>query len=737
MPEMLSFISANWLLPLWNKLIEIRSKREQQLSEISDNFEDPFAIAHFYVEPKCQHHNPADYNEVEPISFVRCPVFDTVNDFLNREFLVSDGRNQMFILGDAGMGKTSLFLMLKLAHLTSFWPKKYNCELLKLETDTIARIEQLSDKRNTILLLDALDEDPLGFGRVEERLIELLTATRHFRRVIISCRTQYFPSGDDDPFDRPGRIEVGGFVCPMIFLSLFDDYQVEEYLHKRFSKGETEKLTRSRSVIEKMESLRFRPLLLAHIEDIIDSPEHAWNEYSIYRALVLTWLLREEVRFRGLKGKPVNAAALWAACTGIAFFMQENGKRFVTPDELKTLIRSIPEVKHLKHFDIGGRSLLNLNSKGEYRFSHYTTQEFLIAHAIVLKKIDGSEMGIRMTDQIINFLAASPAAPLHLNFCNFSGCDLTRLNLAQAEALRAVFTKANLRGMDLTEANLSEADLSQADLSGAKLLGARLIGARGEGADLSGSILSGADLSNADFTGSVFNNCSLYRTVFRGAKLDGASFVGQSLEQVDFSGASLKRCNLRKHVLTTTTFEKADLEGADLSESDISNVNLLGANLSHANLTKASLTGAILKHARIDGAILDGVDFGRVDLQGVDLKHVNLGSAIIERSTIQALIVAGVSLSGCKLNKYDLRYANLSRVNMRDANFTGVDLYGAVLYQADLSGADMRDAQLEGADLRGAYYSRDTKLPDMFFPYNEGMLLRERSVSRRNIRDQA
>lgn len=70
------------------------------------------------------------------------------------------GHTQLFILSDAGMGKTSLLLMLKLAHLFSFWPKRYNCLLLKLGPDTLERLRAHPNKGDTVLLLDALDEDP-------------------------------------------------------------------------------------------------------------------------------------------------------------------------------------------------------------------------------------------------------------------------------------------------------------------------------------------------------------------------------------------------------------------------------------------------------------------------------------------------------------------------------------------------------------------------------------------------
>lgn len=52
---------------------------------------------------------------------------------------------------------------------------------------------------------------------------ELLDATANFRRVAISFRTQFFPEGENDPFCRLGKLEIGGHVCPTVYLSPFTE----------------------------------------------------------------------------------------------------------------------------------------------------------------------------------------------------------------------------------------------------------------------------------------------------------------------------------------------------------------------------------------------------------------------------------------------------------------------------------------------------------------------------------
>lgn len=239
MLDYLTFIKPEWIATLWQTLRKISGERARELTRLADLFGNVELLARYYVEPNCQNDNPADFDEEEPVPYVTTPVFRVLNTFFNREFKVSDdGRSQMFILADAGMGKTSLLAILKLTHLMSFWPKKYKCELLKIGPSTDTDIERIEDKNHTILLLDALDEDPSAWGYLDSRLARLLALTTNFRRTVITCRTQFFPREDVAKIGVGERIAIGGFRCPVVFLSLFDELQVDQYLQRRFSAEE-------------------------------------------------------------------------------------------------------------------------------------------------------------------------------------------------------------------------------------------------------------------------------------------------------------------------------------------------------------------------------------------------------------------------------------------------------------------------------------------------------------------
>jgi hypothetical protein len=83
--------------------------------------------------------------------------------------------------------------------------------------------------------------------------------------------------------------------------------------------------------------------------------------------------------------------------------------------------------------------------------------------------------------------------------CSLSGIDYSGSfkNFSGANLLKSILRNANLSGLNLSKANLSEASLDGANLTDANLTGVNLTGANLGGANLSGANLTDADLSGA------------------------------------------------------------------------------------------------------------------------------------------------------------------------------------------------------------------------------------------------
>lgn len=89
---------------------------------------------------------------------------------------------------------------------------------------------------------------------------------------------------------------------------------------------------------------------------------------------------------------------------------------------------------------------------------------------------------------------------------DWSGCDLTHLDLSNAKLANANLRGAKLISTDLREADLSGADLTEAVLGGADLRGANLSDADLSGASMVKAHLAGTNLERARLDGALYNN---------------------------------------------------------------------------------------------------------------------------------------------------------------------------------------------------------------------------------------
>ena len=667
--EVSSFIStkvATKLIKVLSKVLKNSvDKRNQELIKMNDVFGNCEELSRFYVQPHCQQVNPADELEDETISSIRAGVFETINKFFNRDIINRDGASQMFVLADAGMGKTSLLMMLKLSHLMAFWPKGYECELLKLGPSTLDEINRIENKTQTVLLLDSLDEDSqCKTGGTAERLTKILEVSTTFYRVIITCRTQFFPQTAESAFNTMGKISFNNYDCPLIYLSLFTNEQVDAYLEKRYPRRfkfltngfNNPKQKEAKLAIRAVNSLQFRPFLLSHIETLLESHNKGGTEYDLYRGLVETWLNREVRKLRQFHEKVVNKEDLLKACVWLAETMQRQGTHTLTVKHLINLchressivlLNSPAErvVESVNHFDIGTNSLLNRNSYGDFRLAHLSIREFLVVYGIEHGFIEDKSHPFNKTDKMLNFIKAVNQSEVGKFFNDEKGYLLTGFKLSN---------KNQLLGFDLRYASLEHADLKNALLT-------RM--------DLESSKLQHADLRNADL-----RLANLSKANLSGANLSRANLRGACLKEAILKGAILKGASLEDAIL-----DDADLREAELSPFETSDNLLIETNLINVSLARADLTRAKLQYS---------------DLREANLKGTKLVSAMFY----------GANVSMAQLNNADFKSSILTKANLEDSDLTGADLSGADLTGAILKGAimtncDITDAHLSSTDI--------------------------------------
>ena len=283
---------------------------------------------------------------------------------------------------------------------------------------------------------------------------------------------------------------------------------------------------------------------------------------------------------------------------------------------------------------------------------------------------------------------------------DFTGADLSDLDLRGAN-----FSGAWLESANLARSNLSGADFSRAVLAHADLKQAIAVGGRFAEANLGKAGLSGTVFDDADLRGAVLSGCQLAETQMRRAQLSGAQLLDTRWGIADWSGVHAVRQLFYKLDLKGLILAEADLRGCSFVECDLGGCDLRVANLQGASFVNCKLDNARLAGVQAEGAVFaQGCSLAGADLRDARLERSNLGETNLDGAKLMRARLDGANLGFASLAGADLRLASaksaiLRKAVLRHAAMAGADLSGAVMQHADLRGADLRRSSLFGADL--------------------------------------
>ncbi len=357
----------------------------------------------YYIEPDCQSLDPAGTEEPRLTLATKQRLFAFVDDTLSGQ----TQHRYIIVLADTGMGKSSFLLNYYARHLRRT-RLKFDIALIPLGIPGVnERISELKNPEETVLFLDALDEDTLAIKDHAERLRVILDLTRKFRKIIITCRTQFFPKDEEIPKET-GIVKVaprdagerGDHLFHKLYLSPFTDKQVEVYLNRRYSFWQREKRKKAREMVEKVPNLTARPMLLSYINDLVLSDnEEVYYSFELYEKMVDAWLVREEGVFKKIKKESLLKFSEQLAVDLYLNREQRGAERIPRGDVIALANQwDIP----LDNWQLTGRSLLNRDAVGNHKFAHRSIMEYLI----VKRFIDGDRTCAKTewTDQMKTFL---------------------------------------------------------------------------------------------------------------------------------------------------------------------------------------------------------------------------------------------------------------------------------------------------------------------------------------------
>lgn len=508
-PDVLSKVEAGLIVALILGAIEyVRSKlRSHKLLNRLE--EDRYTSAEIkkkavnnrvtYVRPDCQDNNPADPGP----SVNRRPIFQAVDWLLGSD----QPARLMLILADTGMGKSAFLERYYAYHWRSPGrSKQFKPIVISLNgLDANELIDQIGPQARgeTVLLLDALDEDNAAIENFANRLDDLVRLANKFHGVVITCRTQFLtgtswvpeeidlepPSGPIPLIGGPDR------RVRRLYLSQFSDEQVKKYLAARFPYCIHPTLrVRARRAAQRFRDLVSRPLLLTFIQYLASSTKKPMYSFEVYRIIVESWLEREKSKNR-LTFPPEN---LLRFSEEFAASLFATSRDRIPAAELQSMAERLGVGPLLR--DLHERSLLHNDAEGNWKFAHRSIMEYLIVVATSELKDPPDLGGQPWTYQMLGFAREM----LISGECKrMPGADLHGLNLKGVDLSGVVLSGANLSGADLSDsrlvgANLSDSRLSKSDLSDANLTEANLTNANLDLANLLGALLDRTDLRGVD-----------------------------------------------------------------------------------------------------------------------------------------------------------------------------------------------------------------------------------------------
>ena len=378
-------------------------KTKKDLHPLIDKKEVNSAIK-FYVETKGQNVSPG--NESEPKNNYAFTLKKDLIPFYIKAIKDEDNDIRHYlILADSGMGKSTFLINMYLKYTKIFFPYKYKMKLIPLAyPDADKLIEEIQDQSSTILLLDGLDEDPQAWPNYRERIEILAKKTYKFRKIFLTSRTQFFPSESKEPHEtglfKYSQNEDTQHYFRKIYLSPFDDNDVNKYLGKKYPfylPWKIKKRIRANQIVALCPYLMVRPMLLSYIDSLVDDEGTAeitskqrkrshLQTSDIYETLIERWIVRESKRIE-VSRRDHFIKNMYKFSEDLALFLFTNNKGKLTISKEDAINFASTNQINLTNLELTGKSLLNRDANGDYKFAHKSILEFFLAtHAVENKE---------------------------------------------------------------------------------------------------------------------------------------------------------------------------------------------------------------------------------------------------------------------------------------------------------------------------------------------------------------
>jgi rod shape-determining protein MreB and related proteins len=582
-------------------------------------------VTRHYVRSSCSSVDPTHEAEIRHVVATHEDLFTVVDRLL----ATPSSHRHILLLADSGMGKTSFVINYYARNMQR--RRRHRLAVVPLGIpEALAEIDKIENKRDTVLFLDAFDEDTKAIEDYASRLSQIMAACAQFRRVLVTCRTQFFPSDAEIPLHTGLPIVIprplgqsGTYAFTRLYLSPLSDEQVEAFLRRRFPWFMFLRRRNARTVVHRIPLLSVRPMLLAYLPDALKADAAITRASQVYEVMVEAWLERERRWFEraGLRfdNRRVRCVSETLA-TDMYVNRQRRGSEMLTRNELADIVSKHYEALELSTFK--SRSLLNRDAEGSLKFAHRSILEYLFVTGFLRRDLD----------LMPPFMRTDPAPG--------ASCAWT-------DAMKAFVVEM------IVDSRALPSDAPRG---------------RFEGVDLSGCILQGADLRGM---------------CFDGTRLSGANLSGALLSQCSFKRADLRNASLTRADLTGADFSNADLSEADLRDAIDEGIVLEGATVVGLLRSARRVVAAELQASSIgflrrgpDVAVQVGTSFTRIFIAGSGIRLCEPSVVLFDRAAAKSIAF------GREAEELHRRHPNRSLVQpVEDGAISNPALFGWMLEQ--------------------------------------------------------
>lgn len=374
------------VVTLLNKFVfkPLREKRKYVRSHVDSGFNELLSQKNgrYYIDACFQNIPPNHFPDImDSVRSVSSQ--NMIKKYLADIFVENNSGSPLYcVLGGSGMGKTSFLVNVLKAYVKKYSVKKrpYDIALIDLANESyMDKINSIPSPQNTIILLDALDENPQAVANYDMFISTLEKAIAPFRIVVLTCRTQFFPDEEHEP--KQSKLKNNGkskgfYGYTRHYISPFTDNDVDKYLRKKY-RFNFRKRQAANKIVRQCVSFTHRPLLLTYIDSLIDTKKDYDTVLDVYETLINQWLERDtnrqdnqiELKTKLMTLSQIAAIRMYDNFTAKGYCLDENEINILLAEQ------GMNNIDYL----VKGRSLLNRDALGVWKFAHKSFLEFFLA----------------------------------------------------------------------------------------------------------------------------------------------------------------------------------------------------------------------------------------------------------------------------------------------------------------------------------------------------------------------